>query len=275
MKQYIIILFALLAFGACDEFENSAEKSVPTYLPLVKLNGEASIVVDCDAEGYTDEGCSMTEDGVELEVTTTNYGIYFDGHWTGGTGVWDEAHWEYDHSPIGGPDLYDVSYSAVNKDNIPGVSARSVYWPVCNGDMVTSIAGMYKMSVLRNGSKSGLPVDNNGPFFIKDLGDGVFALSDGMGGWYEHGRGFGPYDGPALGMQVTANDIVANDWTFGPTFSQTVFGGQVIITAFSVNSDAKTITFQTKWDSDLDGEFDNFTFDVVLTQCPDGVSCWD
>jgi hypothetical protein len=261
MKQYIIILCALLAFTACSEFENSAEGSKTTYLPFVVMNGDAEIDLECDATGFVDDGCTMSEGGVELEVTTTNYGLYFDGSYD------LDGNWIYNNSAISGPDLYDVSYSALNKDGIPGVAARSVYWPECNGDMVTSIAGMYKMTVARNGSTP-VGYSDNGPFFIKDLGSNVYALPDGMGGWYEHGRGFGPYDGPALGMQVTANDIPTNDFTYGPTFTIPVFGGAVDIEAFSVDPVAKTITFQTYWDF-------GYTFDVVLTQCPDGVKCWE
>ena len=274
MKQYIIILFALLVLTGCEEWTNSAASSKATYLPLVALQGEGHIDLECNALGFEDAGCIMTEGGEALEVTATNYGLYFDGHWVDGTGTWNAAHWEYDHSEPSGPDLYDISYSAVNVDGIPGVSARSVYWPQCNGDLVTSIAGVYKASVRRNGVTGGLNVDNLGPFIIKDLGNNVYALSDGFGGWYEHGRGFGSYDGPALGATVTANDIPTNDFTFGPTFSISVFHGKCELTAFSVDPVARTINFTSIWDSNFDG-VTNYTFTVTLTQCPDGVSCWD
>lgn len=270
MKQYSIILFALLVFSSCEEWENSAVPSEPTYFPLMEIQGDAEVSLECDAISYTDEGCIAIEGGEEIDVETVPIGLYFGGAWEGD---FVDGHWVYDELPADGPDLYEYQYLATNVDGIPAATGRSVFWPECNGDLVTSIAGVYKMTVARNGSTPA-GYSNNGPFFIIDLGSNVYALSDGMGGWYEHGRGFGPYDGPSLGMRVTANDIPSNNFTYGPTFSQNLFGGPVNTTAFSVNAVAKTISFTTTWDSDNNGTT-NYTFVVTLTQCPDGVACWD
>jgi len=278
MRKFSILILLIAALVGCDEFENSAEKSKITYLPLIEINGGSDIELDCTETSFTDPGAVASEGGEPIALETQATGLYFGGHWEDGTGNWENAHWVYDEVDFTNPDSYQIAYSAVNVDGIPGAATRNVYWPVCNGDMVTSIEGMYKMSVRRNGSNmSGgavIPVDDNGPFFIRHLGGNVYALSDGMGGWYEHGRGFGPYDGPALGMTVTANNIATNDFTYGPTFSISVFGGAVNTTAFTVNAATKTINFTTKWDSDYDNTPD-FTFDVTLVQCPEGVACWD
>jgi hypothetical protein len=249
MKYYIIVFIALLGFTSCAEFENSATKSEITYLPKIEIFGDSFIELECDEVSYEDEGAEASEGGEVIAHNTDVIGLYFG-------------------SPdVDGADMYWISYSATNVDGIPGIAVREVYWPECNGDLVTSIAGMYKMTVARNGATP-VGYSDNGPFFIVDLGNDEYALSDGMGGWYEHGRGFGPIDGPALGMTVIANDIPSNDFTFGPDFTQAVFGGNVEIESFSVDAGAGTITFQTYWDF-------GFTFVVTLTQCPEGVPCWN
>lgn len=245
MKQYIIGLFVLLAFGSCEEITNSAEKSDITYLPVIEMNGESDVEVACDAtEEFEDPGAVATEGGEVIELVTTITGQYFGGSLVGGE-------WVYaDNTTITSPDVYEILYSAENVDGIPAAAFRHVNWPVCNvGDLTTSIAGTYTSSLVRtltSGAAAGT-YTNVGPIMIKDLGNDVYQISDALGGWYAFGRAFG-YTGAAPGMTITANNIGANDFTFGePVYDQT-FGGLVTMTKLTVNAGAGTLVFECDWD---------------------------
>lgn len=248
MKKYRVLLYAFSILGlfltSCDNDDEVVDASSITYLPKITLEGSSNLVLDCDTENYTDPGAIAEAGGSEIDLTTSVKGLYFGG------------------TSIDGPDKYSVTYSALNEDNIPAAGFRTVTWPACNGDLVTSIAGMYTASILRTRPTTGATVnytdESFGPFFIIDLGDGVYQLSDAIGGFYEFGYGYGP-DYAATGMTVTANNIATNDFTLDDTTGVGAFGGVAKIESFTVNPATKTIKFTTSWSF-------NYIFEVTLTQ---------
>jgi len=214
----------------------SNDSSQVTYLPLITLTG-GNIVLDCDATSYTDPGAVATAGGEEIELFTTVTGLYFGS------------------SEIDGPDAYTVAYSAYNEDDIAAAGFRYVDWFPCAGDFVTSIAGVYTCSMTRT---PGYSTSDIGPILIKDLGNGVFAISDAIGGWYDHEYGYGPAYA-ATGMTVTANDIAANDFTHDDVIGVGAFGGSASITGFSVDPEARTIEITTEWSF-------GYVWEITLTQ---------
>ncbi|CAM3522411.1 hypothetical protein [Zobellia roscoffensis] len=246
MKKYRLILCTFSIIGltliSCDPSVDSPgadDTSAITLLPLISLEG-GDIVLDCDATSYSDPGAVASAGGSPIELETKVSGKYF-----GGTSVND------------GPDSYSVSYSAFNEDGIPATGFRSVLYPECNGDLVTSIAGMYTASVSRDGSSPD-GYQDNGPFIIKDLGDDRYAISDAQGGWYEYGRAIGvAYATP--GMVLKANDISANDFTSEGPVTTNTFGGSNTFTGLIVDPVAKTLTLTVDWDA-------GFSFETVFTQ---------
>ncbi|MFH4965045.1 hypothetical protein V8G69_08580 [Gaetbulibacter sp. M235] len=214
-----------------------------TYLPKITLDG-GNVVLDCNATSYSDPGAVATAGGAEIDLETRVKGKYF-----GGTSV------------EGGPDVYLVSYSAFNDDGIAATSNRVVLYPECNGDLVTSIAGMYTASVSRNGS-SPSGYQDNGPFIIKDLGNDRYAISDAQGGWYEYGRGLGVAYA-TLGLVLKANNIAANDFTSEGTVTTNTFGGVNTFTSLTVDPVAKTLTLKVNWDAGP------YAFVTVFTQTED------
>ncbi len=248
MKNYRILLYAFTILGlfltSCDTDDESLEPSSVTYLPKITLEGSTNLVLDCDTESYTDPGAIAEAGGSEIELNTSVRGIYFGG------------------TTIDGPDKYTVTYSALNEDEIPAAGFRNVTWPACNGDMVNSIEGMYTASILRTTVSSGGTVNYTnkafGPYFIIDLGGGVYQLSDAIGGFYEHGYGYGPAYA-ATGMTVTANDISSNDFTHGDVIGVGAFGGALKMDSFTVNPASKTIKFATSWSF-------GYVFEITLTQ---------
>lgn len=248
MKNNILLLGvgALLCFGAvsCEEYENSATPSQITYLPLIEVAGEESVMLDCNATGFTDPGATASEGGSPIDVETTVNGLYFGS------------------TTIDQPDLYQITYSATNQDGIPGAMSREVMWPACNGDLITSIEGMYQASVKRTASTGAVNSDyidaDFTPFWIVDLGDNTYGISDAIGGFYEDGYGYGP-DYAATGLVVKANSIPGNDFEVVASNGVGAFGGAIEISDFTVNPATKTITFTTTWDA-------GYVFEVELNQ---------
>ncbi len=243
MKKYKLILCTLSIIGlmltSCDpsvESPGESDKSEITFLPLITLVG-GDVALDCDASSYSDPGATASAGGVEIDLNTDVSGKYF-----GGTSV-------------DGPDSYLVAYSAFNDDGIPATNFRSVLWPECNGDLVTSIAGMYTAKVARNGSS---PYAEAGPFIIKDLGNNRYGISDAQGGWYEYGRNIGvAYATP--GMVLVANNIAANDFTAEGTVTTGTFGGVNTFTSLIVDPVAKTLKLTVEWSF-------GYTFVTTFTQ---------
>lgn len=247
MRKFRILTYTFSILGlmmtSCDPSVDSpgeSDNSNVTYLPLITLEGDSNIVLPCDNPSYTEPGAIATAGGTEIELNTSISGKYF-----GGTSVDD------------GPDVYLVSYSAFNDDGIPATEFREVLYPECNGDLVTSIAGMYTASVSRNGS-SPAGYQDNGPFIIRDLGDNRYAISDAQGGWYEYGRGLG-VSYATLGMVLVANNIPANDFTSEGPVTTNTFGGTNTFTSLVVNPTAGTLTLTVNWDA-------GYTFVTVFTQ---------
>lgn len=246
MKKYKLILCSFSILGlmltSCDpsvESPGSEDVSVVTYLPTITLEG-GNVVLDCDASSYSDPGAVASAGGVEIDLVTNVRGKYFGAA-----------------SVVDGPDVYLVSYSAFNTDGIPATEFRTVLYPECNGDLVTSIAGMYTGTVARNGSTPPGYADN-GPFIIRDLGDDRYAISDAHGGWYEYGRALGvAYATP--GLVLKANNIATNDFTAEGTVTTNTFGGVNTFTSLTVNPVNKTLVLKVEWSF-------GFSFETVFTQ---------
>lgn len=233
MKKYKLILCAFSIIGlmltSCDPSvgaPGSSDSSEITYLPLITLVG-GDIVLDCTETSYTDPGASASAGGQEIELNTKISGKYYGG------------------TEVDGTDIYSVAYSAFNADGIPATAFRSVTWPECNGDLVTSIAGIYMGEVARNGSTPD-GYSDIGPFIIKDLGDDRYAISDAQGGWYEYGRGLG-VSYATLGMVVKANDISSNDFTSEGDVPTNTFGGSNSFTSLTVDAATKTVVLTVQW----------------------------
>ncbi len=239
--KYLIYIIPILGLvmTSCDpsvEALGSLDKSEITFLPLITLEG-GDVELDCDATDYTDPGAVASAGGEEIELFTNISGTYYGG------------------SSVDGPDIYSVSYSAYNDDGVPATAFRSVYWPPCQGDLVTSIAGVYTCSMTRT---PGYSTSGIGPILIKDMGDGVYGISDAIGGWYDKEYGYGP-DYAATGLTIVANDIPSNDFTLNNTTSTLPWGGTVYLSAFSVDSGSGTISMTTKW------EGYSYVWEITLT----------
>jgi len=249
----ILAVIALFAFGILGcENDSDVPESVTTFFPKIEIQGEKNIVLPCTEQSYDDEGVKIFEgeSEVQKDVTTTVIAKYFG------------------NTDVNSTDGYEITYTALNDDGIPGSAIRNVFWNECNGDLVSSIAGTYISSPLRTDPFDDRFVDVGSKVIIKDLGNNQYQISDLIGGYYEFGRALGK-DFPVTGSVVTANDISANNFDYGESVTYgSPFGlddGQMIVTSLAVDPALKQIIMQTSWDLYGDGS-GIFTWESKLTQ---------
>lgn len=233
--KFIALLMTLPLFFSCEEDTEIAESRI-TYLPKFEVSGDAYIELDC-TESYTDPGTKAIEGGQEIEVTTVVKGTYFG------------------ETSISTPDEYVINYSAVNVDGIPGSFMRQVLKKPCDGDLTSSLSGIYTSTVTRI---TGAVQANLNNVYIVQLSDNTYALSHGIGGYYDLGLGYGA-DYASKGAIITVNDLATNDITV--TNAQfPVWGNIVQISNFKVDAANNTITYHGS------GNFGNGEFDIVLVK---------
>lgn len=242
MKKIIygiaLMLSSVALFSCEDEVSNISRI---TYYPTFEFSGEDAYFLHV-GDTYTEPGVSATEQGAEIEVKTVVQGRY-KGSSSSSVDT-NEA------------DEYTLTYSAVNKDGYAGSVTRSVF--VSNtGNFVDNIEGIYSSTVVRNGAASAQYTDMKYVMVYK-VGDDKYEITDGIGGYYAYGRGYGDAYF-ARGMVVTANNYASNDWTLAANVGVGAFGGVLKMTEFSIDPATKTIHFVTDWDA-------GYKFDVTLTQ---------
>jgi len=238
--NYILTILIIVAFSGCKKTLDSEGVSKTTYYPNFTMTGNATIFEPLGAT-FTDPGIVAKAGTETLPVRTSVVGIY--SPYTGTTVDGNAAN------------KYVISYAATNKDGFDGFATRTVY--VFNtGDLVTSIEGLYKSSVVRNGSLN--PQYYNLEYvMVWKTGTNTYAISDGIGGYYDLGRNYGTaYAGK--GGTFTANDIPTNDFTYGTGCVVPGFGGSVTFTSLVVDPVAKTLVLKSDWNV--------YHFVITLTQ---------
>jgi len=238
ISTFITLCAIALMFNAC-ETDDTLDVSKITNFAVFEVAGEQEILLNKGSE-YVDPGATATESGEPVEVSTDI-----------STGLYRGMPFNNDVS-----DIYSVSYSAVNKDGFVATAGRTIVVGE-SGDLVNDLSGVYISSVLRNGSTAPQYQDMK-YVVIWEESDGVYAISDGIGGWYELGRALGiAYGAPGATVQVNGpNDFsIANK-----DFVVNGFGGAAELIEFKVDAAAKTIDFKTDW---RDGVY---VFEVHLEQ---------
>jgi len=252
MKFYktklIALSLMLAALSSCDrDLETEGITTKITYYPVFELEGEDEIVIHA-GDDFSLPGAVATEQGTEIPISTSITGTYFSG--------------SIDAIDPMMADIYEVSYSAVNKDGYEGSATRVVTILPPAGDFVTSIEGVYTATVVRTpgGGPATADYTDREYLYVAKVGPNTFQISDAIGGYYAYGREYGPTYA-ATGATVVANNIATNDFTISTSAIVGEFGGVAEITAFEVNAGTKTIKYTTVWDG-------GYTFETTLKQVP-------
>lgn len=248
MKNYINLFKVSFFFGllmtvsSCNNEPEVSDISRVTYFPDFTYEGPASALIPCNSD-YQISPVMATEQGEQLPVTTDVLGI------TGSVPAVD----------ITKADYYVETSSAINADGFPGSTVRD-FWVACTGDLTTSIEGLYRSTVFRNGSSAPQYVGMK-YILIRKVGVDQYEVSNADGGWYQFGRALGRnYASP--GFIITAVDIPSNQFTFGPPVEVKSFGGPIYLTSLTVDPATKTIVMNSNW---RDGDF---LFEATMVQVP-------
>lgn len=239
---------AIALFGSLFSLTSCYEDpigSIVTEYPVITVQGDDPIFISVD-EAFTDPGAIAMIGDEEVPVTTTYIGTF--------SGTTSST---LDTSVA---DIYTASYSAMNGDGFSGTATRQII--VANtGDLTTSIEGLYRSTVVRNGA-GGPQYTDMEYVLIWKTGDNTYEISDAFGGYYDIGRAYGPtYITP--GATIVANDIATNDFSFPGTQSNATFGGSSEITGMTVDANAGTIDFIDVWEADAST---TYTFQIHLEQ---------
>lgn len=242
-KLSFIGLFGLsLGLTSCSN-EDPISSTVTNY-PVISVAGDDLLFAPRGA-AFTDPGAVATIGDEEVPVDITYTGR-FRGETYEGTLPTDVA------------DLYTATYSAMNADGFAGTATRQIY--VGNtGDLVTSIEGLYRATVTRNGVLTAQYTDLEYVVIWKN-DDGTYQISDAIGGYYDIGRAYG-IDYITPGGIIVANNIPANSFSFPGTQYNDTFGDPTEITSLTVNPATHSIDMVTVWNTST-----TYTFAIHLEQ---------
>lgn len=234
----VIIVFSTLVFFTSCEPTDTDNVSFTTNYPVFELIGDETMIIDVGGT-FEDPGVIVTENGTEIPYSTSVKGLFQGGN-TIDTNI---------------SDIYTITYSAINQDGFAGNTTRTVI-VATNDDLATGLAGLYTSTVTRNGVLTGQYTDME-YVLIWENPDGTYEISDGIGGYYDLGRGYG-IGYAATGAVITVNDFATNNFSYS-AFEVGGFGGACVMSSLAPNAVNSTISFSTEWDA-------GYIFDVVLTQ---------
>ncbi|MFD0989894.1 BT_2262 family domain-containing protein [Mariniflexile jejuense] len=237
MKNLSIFLLVLLGVFTSCTIDNTDGVSSITNYPIITLNGPDVLFLN-QGDTYTDAGAVSTEGGAVIETTTSfSKGVYFGGDF--GTDS---------------PDLYFVTYSAINKDGFPGTATKTIWVKPSTGNLTSDISGLYSSDVQRGPSFSVTAQYSALNYvFIKKIGTNKYAISDAVGGYYDIGRGYGS-NYATSDATITVNDLATNSFSFTPG-PIAAFGITLNMSNMVVDATTKTITFTSTYGTASSGVF--------------------
>jgi hypothetical protein len=218
------IALSMLGITACEKKYDTEGLSQITNYPVFEMAGDGFVIAPLGTP-YVDPGVTANEAGTDIEVTVSVAGTF-----TGYSGT------EVDSNTA---DKYVITYSAQNSDGFTGSTSRIV-WITGEGDLVNSIEGLYTSTVVRDGTPSA-QYENMAYILIYSTGNNTYGITDACGGYYSIGRAYGD-DYAALGAEIVANDIPANDFTISIGVFP-IWGNTIDMQDFTVDPANHQITY--------------------------------
>lgn len=225
MKNILLYLAVIgcFVFTSC-ETEDTEDVSQITNFAVFTLEGDQEIILEVGEE-YVEPGATALEAGEPVDVSVSSSGLFRGG--------------ELD---VTVPDIYSVNYSAVNKDGFVATASRTVVVAE-NGDLVTDLSGLYRSTIVRNGT-TGPQYTDIEYVLVWEKSPGVYQISDAIGGYYMYGRGYG-IGYAAQGLEITVNG--PGSYSFNDPIGVGAFGGDLTVTELTTDPINKTMTLTTDW----------------------------
>jgi hypothetical protein len=156
---YILFFIASFVFSSCEKkYKDVADI---TYFVEIQIEGEATVFTPSGIE-YKDLGAIAVENGDTVNIET------------------------YSNVDVNNIGTYTVSYSAVNSDGFKKTENRKVVVYDSNQNSL-DLSGTYNVDVKRDNEHY-----TNDKVELTPTGyNGVYYISDWVGGFYSTGRGYG------------------------------------------------------------------------------------
>lgn len=166
MKKYIAIIpvAALMLMASCSK--DTEGVTGVTYYPVFSMKGSDKMTIN-SGEKFQDPGCTATLD--EKDVTSQ---------------IVVESDLDFDDPT---PGLYTIDYTFVNPDGIKNSVSRQVIVSA-PGDVVS---GFYTVQPDSYRDYGGVTYFGGYPLYIYGDEQGVYYISDLLGGWYQYRAGYG------------------------------------------------------------------------------------
>jgi len=179
----ILICSGLVALASCEKKVTTEDPSTITYYVSFELNGDGTMLVPINTS-FTDPGVIATENGVDVNNKVVATITDPDGN-------------VVNSIPTNAPNLYTITYSAVNADGFPASTSRTVV--VYDPAVTASIAGTYVTDLdqtIYNGYSFSTWIAAKGyanyaSVTFTEIAPGFFSCNDLLGGWYGQIRGYG------------------------------------------------------------------------------------
>jgi len=231
MRKYALYLFVVVfsAFlSGCEKNITTQDQSIITHYVTIELQGvnahnETAVAL---GSSYTDPGFTATE-GDEDVTSSTNVAGTVDANTLG---------------------LYQIDYSAVNKDGYSSsVTRKVIVYDPSTLSTTTDISGNYDGIRVNKGK--------GGTVSIRQVIPGVFYISDMFGGYYDQYAGYGKsYSAPGY-FQLNNDNSITFLYGYVSGWASPIIGSNA-----TYDPATKTINFTSTFD---DGS--GFGFDVQLT----------
>lgn len=161
---YSVLVCLSFVFVACDKSTNDTSKV--THFVTLEIVGDEKIFLE-KGQPYVDPGYHAEMNGEDITASVQIKGSV----------------------DVNTPGIYQITYTAYNEDGFAKTLTRTVY--VADATVSPLKSGIYHVA---EGSQCIVPpvVALSGyEIIILQLKPGVFYISDFLGGWYDHYKGYG------------------------------------------------------------------------------------
>ncbi|MBO7416467.1 MAG: DUF5012 domain-containing protein [Bacteroidaceae bacterium] len=175
----ILMFSGLVTIASCEKKVTTEDPSTITHYVIFELNGDKIMFVPLNSK-FTDPGVEASENGVDVkDKVQVSYS--------------DALGEPLSAIDVTTPGAYNIYYSAVNVDGFPASGKRVVvvYDPSSRTDVDLSGNYVTATGTHRDNRKGTLTAFDGYKVTISNMGNGVFYISDILGGYYAQRAGYG------------------------------------------------------------------------------------
>ncbi len=201
MKKSIILALSVisaLSFVGCKDVTSEGLTGI-TYYASMELLGDTEVWLEV-GDTFEDPGCDVTLNGESVEAEVIS------------------------DLDLTTPGIYTISYSFTNDDGFSSASSRTIYVAAA-GEAIES--GIYYTT--SNTIIASAVVTAGCPEYVLALGDGLYYISELIGGYWSHYVGYGANYGLVGYVQLNDDNTLDHVYSQVPGWGDTLntwYGGE-------------------------------------------------